>query len=145
MDITRRCSRTESCLILILSESFASKSWANRNVTWLLNSFTFPIDIGHYFIYDWSELFLFSLFYSDKEDLTVSILVGSFTNWVCYPVDNEWNNSVLFESITILVFLVVTVAHNPCQFARNLIFQLVFWNPTFYNSNLLWATHHYWI
>ena len=100
----------ESCLILILSESFASESWANPNVTRLFNSFTFLIDISHYFIYDWSELFLFSLFYSDKEDWTVCILVGSHTNWVCYPVDNEWTNSVLFESITILVFLVVTAA-----------------------------------
>ena len=64
------------------------------------------------YIYDWSELFLFSLFYSVKEDWTVCILVGSLTNWVCYPVDNEWTNSVLFESITILVFLVVTAAHS---------------------------------
>ena len=31
---------------------------------------------------------------------------------MCYPVDNERNNYVLFESITILVFLVVTAAHN---------------------------------
>ena len=93
------------------ANAFASESWANRNVTWLLNNFTFLIDIGHYFIYDWSELFLFSLFYSNKEDWTVCILVGSLTNWVCYPVDNERTNSVLFESITILVFLVVTAAH----------------------------------
>ena len=99
-----------------------------RQLSQCLFHFTFACSISHllvpfyiclfHFIYDWSELFLFSLFYSDKEDWTGCILVGSLTNWVCYPVDNEWTNSVLFESITILVFLVVTAAHSMSVIAN---------------------------
>ena len=80
---------TSGCSISVSSfRRFCRSSWSHATpvLAKRVSHFTllFILDKDHHPIYDLFKVFLYSLFFSDKEEWAVAVLAVLFSRWLCY-------------------------------------------------------------